>query len=152
MTNFDIATVGLAHIAAAASFGGGLYEAGIVDRAWPARPEIVSPSHGGINRKWFWIPMHVLFELALIGSLILAWTLPGVRAWLLLALTSHGLMRVWSFLYFVPRALRFEAMDPSAIDKGQTLKWVYWSRLRLLLDLITCVSTLAALIALVRLS
>lgn len=63
MTNFDIATVGLAHINAAASFGGGLYEAGIVDRAWPARPEIVSPSHGGINRKWFWIPMHVLFEL-----------------------------------------------------------------------------------------
>ena len=147
----EITVVALTSFIAAASVGGGLYETGVVDRVWPVRPDIVSPRHGGINRKWFWIPSHVAFELMLVLSLIFTWSVPGVRVWLLLALASHAVMRVWSFLDFVPKAQRFESMEPSSIDKIEARKWVRWSRWRLALDFATSASTFAALIALARL-
>ena len=151
MATVEIATVGLAFGLAAMSLGGGLYETGVVDPAWPARPDIVSPRHGGINRKWFWIPAHVAFELTLIVSLVLMWAEPSVSSWLFLVLGSHTVMRVWSFFDFVPKALRFEAMEPEAINEMEARRWTRRSRLRLLLDLVTCGAMFAAVIALSRL-
>jgi hypothetical protein len=58
--------VGLGCWLAFVSFGGGLYEFSVVDPFWPRRVEIIQPARGGIDRKRFWIPVHVAFELALI--------------------------------------------------------------------------------------
>src|SRR6266850_363565 len=97
-------------IAAASSFaliliGGGLYEFLVVDPSWPRRLDIIQPARGGISRKRFWIPAHVVFELLLISALVLAWSLPGVRSWLWIALISHVIMRIWSAFDFIPKAL-----------------------------------------------
>jgi hypothetical protein len=143
----EIATVTLACGLAAISLGGGLYETGIVDAAWPMRPDIVSPRHGGINRKWFWIPAHSAFELMLILSLALTWAEPSVWPWLLVALGSHAVMRLWSAIDFIPKALRFEAMEPADIKEADARRWTRRSRLRLLLDVVTCAAMFGAVVA-----
>ena len=70
------------------SLGGGFYEVLVVDPVSPRRPELIQPSRGGLSRRRFWIPAHVAFELALLGSLALAWPQPDVRWWLFLAFQS----------------------------------------------------------------
>jgi hypothetical protein len=152
MPNAEIALLGLASMLAAVSLGGGFYETGVVDPAWPKRPDIVSPRHGGIDRKWFWVPAHVGFELLLLLSLVLTWSEPTVRFWLLIAFGSHASMRLWSAFDFIPKALRFEATEPDAIDAVAARRWTRRSRLRLPLDVITCSTMLAAVVALARLS
>lgn len=152
MQTLQVSAVGLAHALALISLGGGLYETGIVDPAWPRRPDIVVPRRGGLNRKWFWIPAHTAFELMLLAALIVTWSQPAVRFWLLAALASHVAMRLWSAVDFIPKALRFEASEPDAISEDAARKWTRRSRLRLPLDLITCGATFAAVIAVARLS
>lgn len=76
--------------------GGGLYEFLVVDPFWPARPDLVQPSRGGISRKRFWIPAHTVFELILIAAIALAWSNSDVRFWLLTSFASHACMRIWS--------------------------------------------------------
>jgi hypothetical protein len=132
---------------ACASLGGGLYELLVVDPFWPKRPGIIQPSRGGISRRRFWIPAHTAFEVLLIVALIVTWDQPNVRTALLVALASHVVMRVWSLVDFVPKALAFETADPATIDQAAAARWVRRSLARLPLDLITCGATLAALVA-----
>lgn len=134
------------------TLGGGFYEFSVVDPAWPRRPEIVQPARGGISRKRFWIPAHTAFELALIASLVLFWSVAEVRMWLLVALGGHLVMRLWSAVDFIPKALRFEAADPSSIDESTARRWTRRSPLRLPLDLITCFAMFSALVGAVRLT
>jgi hypothetical protein len=97
----------------------------------------------------FWIPAHTMFELALIGVLVIAWSLSEVRFWLLVALISHVVMRFWSLVDFVPKALAFERADPVTITiiESTARRWTRRSLWRLPLDIVTCASMLAALIA-----
>lgn len=125
--------------------GGGLYETVVVDPAWPKRPGIIQAHNGGISRRRFWIPAHTLFELLLIVSLIFGWSHTDVRTALLVALVSHALMRVWSLVDFVPKAVAFEKADPAEVDEAAAVRWTRRSLLRLPLDLVTCIATLAAL-------
>ena len=143
--------VALAAALALASLGGGLYEYLVVDPFWPRRPDLVQPAHGGISRKRFWIPIHIGYELMLILALILAWSQPGVRWQLLVALASHAVMRTWSAFDFIPKALKFEQADPAAITEAQARSWTRRSLLRLPLDLVTCGATLIAFAAAARL-
>ena len=123
--------------------GGGLYETVVVDPVWPMRPDLVQPSRGGISRKRFWIPAHVVFELTLIASTVLGWGAADVRFWLLVALASHGCMRVWSAFDFIPKALAFEKAE--YVDPEAARRWTRRSRLRIPLDLVTCFWLFAAL-------
>lgn len=125
--------------------GGGLYETVVVDPAWPKRPGIIQAHNGGISRRRFWIPAHTLFEVLLVVALILAWGDADVRLALLVALVSHAVMRVWSFVDFVPKAVEFEKADPAGIDEAAAVAWTRRSLLRLPLDLVTCVALLWAL-------
>ena len=143
---------GLSASLAIVSLGGGLYEFLVVDPAWPRRPELIQPDRGGLSRRRFWIPAHVAFELSLIGALILAWRLPQVRTALLVALASHGVMRIWSAFDFIPKALAFERADPAAVDERNARRWSRRSLGRLPLDLVTCTATLLALVATARLA
>ena len=142
--DFATAASGLATALAFASLGGGLYEFLVVDPFWPKRPELIQPARGGISRKRFWIPMHTAFELALIASLVAAWPQPEARKWLLVALASHAVMRIWSAFDFIPKALAFERTEPSKITEAAARAWTRRSLGRLPLDLITCGAMLAA--------
>lgn len=126
------------------SLGGGAYEYLVVDPAWPARPEIIQPGRGGLSRRRFWIPAHTAFELTLLISLVSLWGTP-VRVPLLVALATHGLMRLWSAFDFIPKALAFERADPAAIDAAAARRWSRRSLARLPLDLATCSAMLTAL-------
>jgi hypothetical protein len=143
--------VTLATAVALISLGGGVYEFLVVDPFWPGRPEIIQPQRGGISRRRFWIPAHIAFELLLIGSLVSAWREPGVRAALLVALASHGGMRGWSALDFIPKALAFERADPATVDAKAARRWSRRSLGRLPLELVTCGAMVTALVATARL-
>jgi hypothetical protein len=141
------AILGLTAIVAAATLGGSLYEYIVVDPVWPRRPEIVSPRRGGLSRKRFWIVIHGTFELLLAASLVTAWPVPEVRHFLLIALASHGAMRIWSAFDFIPKALAFERMEPKEISQESARRWVARSRLRFPLDMMTMAAVAAALAA-----
>ena len=123
--------VAIASSLALISLGGGVYEFLVIDPFWPRRPDIIQPNRGGISRRQFWIPAHTAFELALIAALVMAWSLPEVRFWLLVALISHAVMRVWSLLDFVPKALTFERADPETITGSTARRWTRRSIWRL---------------------
>lgn len=143
--------VALATALALVSLGGGAYEFLVVDPFWPRRPDIIQPERGGISRRRFWIPAHSAFELCLIAALIVAWSAPNVRAALLIALSSHVGMRLWSLFDFIPKALAFERADPATIEARAAERWVRRSLGRLPLDLVTCGAMVTALVAMARL-
>jgi hypothetical protein len=126
------------------SLGGGFYEIAVVDSVWPKRPALIQPAQGGLSRRRFWIPAHVAFELALIGALVLSWHEADLRFWLLVALASHAVMRIWSGFDFIPKAVAFEKLDAREVSESAARAWVRRSRLRLPLDLVTCLAVLAA--------
>jgi len=150
MLSISALLIVLASSLALISLGGGLYEFTVVDPVWPRRPELIQPARGGLSRKRFWIPAHVAFELLLIASLVMAWSLPGARSWLLVGLGSHAVMRLWSAFDFIPTALAFERADPGTIDEAAARRWARRSMLRLPLDLVTCFAMLAAFTVAVR--
>ena len=141
----------MASALACASLGGGAYEFSVVDPFWPRRPDIIQPARGGISRKRFWIPAHCAFEVALIVSLIVAWSLPDVRFWVVIALAAHAAMRIWSAFDFIPKALAFERSDPAMIDETAARSWVRRSLWRLPLDIMTCAAMLLAFATAARL-
>ena len=137
---------------ACASVGGGLYEFSVVDPFWPKRPDLVQPARGGISRKRFWIAIHVAFEVVLIAALVWTWSQPAARTCLLVALASHAVMRLWSAVDFIPKALAFEKAEPVTISEAAARAWTARSRLRLPLDLLTCGALLWALVLAARTS
>jgi len=138
-------------ILVAGGLGGGVYEIALVDRVWPRNPALVQPDRGGINRKRFWMPMHMAFEAMLAVALWTAWPHPDARRWLLAALAAHVVMRAWSFAYFIPRALAFEkAGDFDADQHARAMAWVRASGWRLPLDAVAAVSLCLAITALLR--
>ena len=145
MSTLTVVLIAATTLMACALLGGGLYEFLVVDPYWPRRPGIIQPARGGISRRRFWIPAHTVFELLLIVALITGWGQPDVRTALLVALTSHAVMRVWSLADFVPKAVAFEKADPATVDEAAAVRWTRRSLLRLPLDLITCAAMLAAL-------
>ena len=91
------------------------------------------------------------FEVTLIAALVVAWSQPEIRNCLLVALGSHAVMRLWSGLDFIPKALAFEKADPATVSEAAARAWTRRSRLRLPLDLITCGALLTAFAAAARL-
>ena len=152
MAHFLIPVTAICASLALVSLGGGLYEFSVVDPSWPSRPDLIQPVRGGISRKRFWIAAHSAFEVTLVIALVAAWSVPGVRFWLLIALASHIVMRVWSAFDFIPKALAFEKADPGMIDQNSARRWTRRSLMRLPLDLVTCGAMLTAVVATARLA
>jgi hypothetical protein len=132
---------------ACASLGGGVYEHLVLDPVWPGRPAIIQAPYGGVSRRRFWIPVHSVFEVTLIVAVVVTWGHADVRTAMLVALGSHVVMRVWSLLDFVPKAVAFEKTDPAVIERAAAVRWTRRSLLRLPLDVVTCVAALVALVA-----
>jgi hypothetical protein len=147
MSALVVSSIAVAGSLALISLGGGLYEILVVDPCWPRRPDLIQPNRGGLSRRRFWIPAHTAFELVLIAALVMAWSLPQVRFWLLVALMSHVVMRIWSLVDFVPKALAFERAEPGTLDDAAARAWTRRSILRLPLDLVTCFAMLVGFAA-----
>jgi hypothetical protein len=111
----------------AIGLGGGIYETLLVDPVWPDNPALIQPNRGGINRGRFWGPVHALNELALVVALWVVWRNPDARWWMIVALAFHAVARVWSFAYFIPRALRFEKLGN--LSEEHTCAARRWTRL-----------------------
>ena len=130
-TAIATASVQLALLLVAFALGGSLYEHLVVDTVWPDHPQVIQPGHGGIDRKLFWIPIHVVLTLALIAALVASWVWPGARRQLWIAIGCYAIMRAWSGVYFIPLALQFEAeaaVGPATREAART--WVLLSMLR----------------------
>lgn len=123
--------------------GGSLYEHLVIDRVWPANPALIQPDRGGVDRKLFWMPVHGAVTLALLVALWAAWRQPGARAWLLAALGAYLALRVWTFAYFIPEAMRFEKAESVSAEAARA--WVRWSMLRAPLLIAATYSTWRAL-------
>jgi hypothetical protein len=143
---------GLACALALVGLGGAFYEFTVVDPFWPKRPDLIQPQRGGISRRLFWIPAHIAFEIVLIVTLIVAWSAPDVRFWLIIAVISHATMRIWSAFDFIPKALAFETADPQSVSETDARSWTRRSIMRLPLALLTSFATLAAFFEAARLS
>ncbi len=143
-------SLALATALALISLGGGFYEVSVVDPFWPKRPDLIQPERGGISRKRFWIAAHTSFEIMLIVSLVLSWSRPEIRNYLLVALASHATMRIWSAFDFIPKALAFERKDPVTITEEEARSWTRRSLGRFPLDFITWGAMLAAFAAAAR--
>ena len=144
-STISLVLIAITTLAACVTLGGGLYEFLVVDPAWPKRPGIIQPRNGGVYRARFWVPAHTIFEVLLIVTLVVAWSHADARIALLVALVSHAVMRVWSLVDFVPKAVAFEKADPATVDEASAIRWTRRSLMRLPLDLITCAAMLAAL-------
>jgi hypothetical protein len=142
-----IALLAVVAFLACAQFGGGLYEYRVLDPVWPNRPAMIQPQNGGVSRRRFWIPARAAFELMLIVALVSSWTDAHVRTALLVALAVHAVVRIWSIVDVVPKAVAFEKADPATIDRGAAKRWTRRSLLLLPLDAITCAAMLTALVS-----
>lgn len=135
----------------AVGLGGGLYETLLVDSVWPRNPALIQPTRGGLNRARFWGPVHALFEIALLASAWTAWGEGSARPWMVAALCSHFAARIWSFAYFIPRALRFEKMGDLSEDQVRLAwRWIRLSRLRPVIEVASILSLGEAVLVLGR--
>jgi hypothetical protein len=135
----------------AVGLGGGFYEVLLIDPVWPRNPAVIQPSRGGLDRKRFWGPVHGLFEIALLVSAWAVWSEPSTRLWMVSAVTAHVAARVWSFAYFIPRALRFEKMnDLSEEQVHLARRWTRLSRFRPIIEAVSIFSLGAAVLVLGR--
>lgn len=117
-----------------AEAGGGIYEHLVLDRTWPSNLALIQSGQGGVDRSLFWIAIHSSLLLALLGALWATWKEAALRRRVAWALGLHLAMRIWSFAYFIPAALRFEAATSVSAEQVQT--WVLLSPLRTALTLV----------------
>src|SRR5690606_10667951 len=136
----------------AAALGGGFYEHVVVAPQWSKSPpssfSIIQPD-SGVPLQRFWIPVHAAITVFFVLSLVLAWSDTTVRRFLLIALVSYIVMRVWSGLYFIPEMLEFQKVpvdsSPSAELAARVSRWTCWSWFREPLDIISFLFSLLAL-------
>ena len=108
--------------------GGGIYEHLVLDQAWPSNLALIQPSHGGANRAPFWIVVHTLLTITLLAALWASWRHATLRRRVSWTLGIHVALRAWTFAYFIPAALRFEAAQALIPDEART--WVLLSPIR----------------------
>jgi len=137
----------IALVFGAIGLGGGIYETVIVDRVWPDNLAIIQPQRGGLDRKRFWIPIHTLYEVALLASAWTSWSNNDARYWIVVALVAHFVSRAWSFAYFIPKALRFEKLtELNDSDAELARRWTRLSWRRGVLEAVSIISLSVAIL------
>jgi len=136
----------------AGALGGGLYEHIVLTPLWskspPASFAIIQP-RTGVPLQRFWIPIHAAITVFMLAALVLARSEVPVRRFLLVALTSYVVMRVWSGLFFIREMLAFQRVSPDAAPSAElsarVARWTYWTWFREPLDIISFLCALLAL-------
>jgi hypothetical protein len=117
--------------------GGGIYEHLVLDQAWPSNLALIQPGRGGVNRAPFWIVVHTLLTVTLLAALWASWRSATLRRRVAWTLGIHVALRAWTFAYFIPAALRFEAAQALIPDEART--WVLLSPIRTAATLVALV-------------
>jgi hypothetical protein len=105
----------LAALLAAMEIGGSFHEARVVYPAWSSSPPAslaLIQGANGVDSAPFWVGIHLALEVALIAALALNWRAPRRRTLILVGLGVHLVMRMWTFLYFIPEITQFMAISP----------------------------------------
>ncbi|MCU1275000.1 MAG: hypothetical protein JWO48_2431 [Bryobacterales bacterium] len=136
----------------ALAVGGGIYESMVVMPQWSAQPPAsfaIIQKGTGVPLQRFWIPVHILITIGLLGSLITNWNYADRKRLIIVALISYLVMRAWSFAYFIPEMLRFQDVPldqpPTAALLDRVRTWTRLTWFREPLDLTTQFCLLVAL-------
>jgi hypothetical protein len=129
--------------------GGGWYEQGVLDSAWPNKPAIVRPVEGGANRKLFWVPANIFAVLTLLAALWASWPAPGARYVAFVAIGFYAVINAVTVCFFAPAVLQVEK-NGVADNDPTSIRWVRLSRWRTPLSLGVNASLIIAAISLVR--
>src|SRR4028119_799519 len=117
--------------------GAAVYEHLAVVPQWSAAPPVsLSMFQGkyGLNAAAFWIPIHPVTLLLLIGALVFAWKTEGKKH-VLITLTGYVIILAITGTYFVPELLSItgtafsETIDPSLTERAG--RWELLSLVRL---------------------
>jgi hypothetical protein len=153
----EMLALGSLCLAMGASIGGGLYEGWILTPLWsqnlPQNLWMIQPQSGasqvGVGLEIFWMPVHGVITVSVLGALALCFKQRKARFLLLLGFFSYLVMRTWSFAYFIPEMIAFQhidvnvPLDPSWVHRIE--KWTALTWWRMPLDLLSAGSFFAAL-------
>ncbi|MFP2906241.1 hypothetical protein ACLESD_14475 [Pyxidicoccus sp. 3LFB2] len=117
--------------------GGGIHEHLVLDRAWPSNLALIQPERGGAHRAPFWMVVHGVLSLSLLATLWATWPHRELRKRVAWVLGLHLALRIGSFAYFIPAALRFE--QATSVSPDEVRMWVLLSPLRTALTLLAFV-------------
>lgn len=95
----------------ALALGGGFYESIVINPQWSQNPPSsfsLIQEGTGVPLQKFWIPIHIVITICLLAALFFNWKISARRTFVLIALGSYIVMRVWSFWYFIPEMLSFQ--------------------------------------------
>jgi hypothetical protein len=119
-----------------------------LEQSPPSSFAIIQPTTG-VPLQRFWIPVHAAITVLIILALAMTWSQLVVRRFLLLALVSYVVMRVWSGVFFVREMLAFQRIPldatPSAELSARVARWTFWTWFREPLDAISFLCALSAL-------
>lgn len=126
------------------ALGGGIYEGVVLTPVWSAAPPesffVLQPGTG-VPLQTFWIPVHAVLTVAMLGAVSFAWRDRSVRNVILVGLVIYAIMRAWSFAYFIPEMIEFQAIpvdaSPSVELTRRVDSWTTWTWGRLPLDLVS---------------
>jgi len=137
----------LALLATSMLAGAGVYEQVVLDRAWPATPDLVRPANGGVDRKRYWVPANIFAVVAMIAAIWAVWPVPSARSWVLGAAVCSLAINVATVGYFAPRVLRVERDGVTPNDPSST-RWVALSRWRTPVAIVLDLCLIAAVLRL----
>lgn len=144
----------VASLLAAMELGGSFYEALVVYPAWSASPPATLALLQGpnsVDSTPFWIPIHVGLEIMLVVALTLNWRARARRNLVLLAIGIHALVRVWTFMYFVPEILAFASIAPNGPHPSDLVaRTELWGRLGWIRRALIGLDSVTLLLALMR--
>ncbi|GAB2546708.1 hypothetical protein [Gracilibacillus alcaliphilus] len=117
--------------------GGAIYEGVVVASQWSAHPPasfaILQGSYA-LPVEHFWIPLHMIVQVLTILVLILCWKYYRVRNLVFVIIGLYLLLRIPTFLYFIPELAVFSTTEPVAAFskelKERADMWVNLSMIR----------------------
>lgn len=120
--------------------GGALYEGIVVASQWSAAPPVslaILQGPFGLPLSNFWIPVHMTAQVLIVAVIILCWKDNRRRKLVLVVTGLYLLLRVPTFLYFIPELEAF-TNTPAEGAFSQELKsradlWVNLSTVRTLI-------------------
>lgn len=135
--NFKAILYAFACLSFSVVIGAAVYEHLAVVPQWSAAPPVsLSMFQGkyGLNAGAFWMPIHPVTLLLLIGALVFSWKTAG-RKHVLITLTGYAIILGITAIYFVPELLAItgtafsETIDPSLTERAG--QWELLSLVRL---------------------
>src|SRR5688500_6418247 len=141
----------LASICFVMILGAATYEhLGVVPQWSAAIPSSMTMFQGefGIQPQYFWIPIHPVTILLMVGALITNWHNPRKKN-ILMVLGGYVLILIVTYVYFVPELIGFiETPFQNTVDESLTARASMWETLslvRLVFILILAIILLSAL-------